>query len=314
VSGNLANGMNYQSNSAVTNGAALVFPTGVAQTSLNNDLANSLTFYLVKFAADYTMSGNPLNVAGSVVSLGNVTFNNQVKASNGALSYTGPGLSTTFGGGFVLPSAAVVDFQTEPAGSTTIGGSLDLLGQASFQGAGLATLNATLAGATGSFGVGTGNVVFLGNYTGVPLTVSELGRILGTGTVGSVTNRGVAQPGYSGAPYGTLNTGSWQSQGQSTIRISAASQFKALDAATTGTSSLLMVGGNAALDGTLDMLFDTLPSPGASYVVVSAGSLSGRFVRTKASPSSVFGDVSYTGTTATYTVSITTGIYRDGFE
>ena len=165
--------------------------------------------------------------------------------------------------------------------------------------------------------VGGGSLLVNNDFQSLlPTGVDGPGLLGGIGSVGSVNSGGIVKPGNPTQPFGALTIGAvYDAEPPAATWIEASSQLmKSEDALASGISSKLVVNGNASLSGTLFMSFDALPGVGTSYQVIDAGSVTGRFVRTASSPSSVFGDVSYTGTTVTYTVTLTTGVFRDGFE
>jgi hypothetical protein len=323
---NLSNPANWVGGVAPPPGADLVFPDTATQKNVTVDVGTTFGLVLIGPAGGYTFSGDVFNIAFAIGVSGSADFAAQlgvlvqaqliIDIDAGRIFNLSGGIDVSAGGKAYIASH----------GTANITGPLALDGNLNFGGSGTTFLNGPYSGTTGSIGVGDGKLEIGANYP-FPLTIGAPGTVSGTGGVGSTVNSGILRPGSGVLPFGGFTVGgSFEAKLQfdsgppsdlPVLQISAASALRppaGEDAVALGASSKLTVSGSATLAGTLEIEFDSLPTVGAAYTVVSAGNITGRFQRTRTTPSAVFGEVGYTNTTATYTVTETAGIFRDGFE
>lgn len=297
---------------APVDGAHVVFPNGPLDRSPIND--TSLGFGALDVTGTgYSFGGNTYPIARRLAVNGTATFASTIVATSDLFVFTDAGGSATLQAGLDVGPGRRVHIVSY--GTSLIDGTLSGSGDAIFNGRGVSVLRGTGSG-TGSLGVALGTLRIDGNAASRPVYVGVDGVLEGTGGAGAVTNAGTMRPGSPAQPYEPLDATSLSTtstEARLLVRAQAAmvvARFKGV----TGISNRLVVAGSASLAGTLALEFDAPPGIGARYEVVLAGSIAGRFARTAATPSTVFGEASYTAGTVTYTVTATDGVLRDGFE
>src|SRR5262249_53187722 len=128
-------------------------------------------------------------------------------------------------------------------------------------------------------------------YAGGPLSVSPGTVLTGTGSGGKLANGGTVAPGNATSPLGTLTVY------QCTINATGNFAFTADGAS--GTSSKLVVTDYAGITyNTASVNFVTAPSPGQTYTLLTAASMSGPFssVTVTGLPDLLDYDVAYSAT------------------
>ena len=210
-------------------GEALIFPTGVANTTMTNDLSG-ITAGAIDFRASYTLNGNPVTLTGDLTFASTATFVCNVGLVLGA-NVQIDGLNTSTYNGAIDVNGHTLSVRGY---NTTIAGALNGSGAVVENGVGVTITS------SGSFsGTITGNSV---NLVGAMPNANFTGTLSGAGAMGAVTASG---PLYLGAKLpccgdthavGTLQTKS--------ITIGNSTHF---DLVPGGTSDLLQVEGTVTL-------------------------------------------------------------------
>ncbi|HEY2394354.1 MAG TPA: hypothetical protein VGH81_00035 [Rudaea sp.] len=216
--------------------------------------------------------GNAVNLGGNAAlatsGSGAIDFGSTLDgAHNLTVNSSGP---TTFGGA-VGGTTALISLATDAAGSTMLDGNVSTTGTQTYNNALTLGADATLTS------TGNGAIDLAGTIDGAhSLTVHTGGVITFGAAVGGVT----ALTGL------TLTSG--------TLAINA-------------NSIPMKISGNAHIGGTLSVTFDSTPSLGQSFTVLTAGSLTGTFATVNAAglTAGTVAAVTYSATSVTLTIAQT---------
>jgi len=264
-------------------GAGVVFASG-------GTLSNSGT---ITGGAGGSGNGNPDGSDGSGVKGADLAITNAgtIASSNGyAVELTGGTNTLTMQPGSAITGAITVSgtLAIDPSASATLSSSIVGTGSVTKTGTGTLTLTAN-NWYTGSTTVSAGTLE-LASTAGLagPVTVAAGATLSGTGRVGNnVTIAGTLSPGSGGAP-GTLvlNGATFNSGSTFATRINNRTAVGQL-----GSAGTVVLGGNPTLTITLGYA----PSPGDSFAIVRAGSVTGTFANAPngATLTASFGGTSY---------------------
>ena len=309
---------NFTNNLPLAANADVVFPAGPTVTTVDYDLPSHTLGRLYATGSGYVIGGDTINTDRGVETRALATYNAQISLVDTATLITGAGATVTYNGGLDVAAGETGYLYTEETGTTVIDSPI-IDSELVALGEGLLLLQENVLPSFGTLKV-DGFVQVDGDYP-MLFRVRDFGKLSGSGSVGILENDGTVRAGSPALPYESFNAGSYSSPANGSLlrfNAQAAGAFAPLGsdskAVAAGISSKLMVAGGATVGGLLQLDFDALPSVGATYTVISAGSLSGRFVGWGATPAPVFGDVSYTPTSVSFTVTSTSGIFRNGFE
>lgn len=238
--------------------SALGAPTNVAGGTIA--LGSGTTAATLRYRGAGDTSDRVLNLAGTTGGAeinhqgsGLLKFTSALTASgvgNKGLTFSGPAGTTGEVAGAIVDSSASTTTSVAKVGA----GTWILSGASVYRGA------TTITGGT--------LVVHGSLLTNGPLFVRTAGRLSGTGTVGIVANNGTVAPGGDAPGLLTFAGGYTQTNGTLSLRIGA------------GAGDGLLVGGVATLGGTVNVSLVSTPTPGSSFTLVAAPSVSGAFAVT----------------------------------
>jgi len=241
-----------------------------------------------------TLQGNTSSLHGNIVNNSNLIFNQTIDdtytgliSSTGTLTKTGDGKLTLSGlntytgsttvnqGTLQLTTAnikkditnnATVIFAQDTDGDWA--GSMTGAGALIKNGAGMLTLSGDSSQMTGNTTINAGTLNLAGSLLGT-LHVMPGATLTGSGVAGDIVNRGIVDPGTSGA--GTLNATSLFGPGALLIHFNGAEHNQ------------LNLSGSANLDGATLRLVGTQFAPN-SYTILSSGGLTSSFATVEAPP------------------------------
>jgi hypothetical protein len=146
----------------------------------------------------------------------------------------------------------------------------------------------------------------LDGVTASDILVGPSGTLTGKGTASAVDSSGVFAPGATHPTVALMGLA-----GSATLLPGALTCFYA-DAK--GGNTGLFSSGVASLAGRAHIDFESAPVPGTILTLIEASAISGAFDSYSSNVPDLGGSLAYSATKATFTVTSSDGIFRDGFE
>jgi PKD repeat protein len=260
VSGNWSDARNWAPQAVPAAGENLIFPAGVSQLAMTNDLPVGTTAGAMTFNDNYTLSGNALNLSGNL-SFGHDSFG----YGNVAVTFNAPlklASAVTFGSARNYYGSVDVNGQTLTIDESLLINTAAAVGQ--LNGAGTVNIPGPGIYITGT-GTFHGTIAGTVNVSGSLPDATINGRLTGNGTVGNAT-AGLFSPGdespwktfgYDNAA-GNLSTKSLVLTGTTRFDLIPGTGLDVVHV--TGT---VTVGGALALD-----ILSGAPAPGETFTLI----------------------------------------------
>jgi autotransporter-associated beta strand protein len=242
---------------------------------------------------------------GNSVSAGTGVFHNGATVGSGLFLMSGVNTTFDIAGSYTVSDAIGDDSATSlPSGN----------GYTAGNGAGAAitkqgTGTLILSGAdtyAGTTEVNNGILRVTGSIAGSLVDVAASGILTGDGATGAIDSAGTIAPGTKTNAQGSLTSSGL------TLEAGALSCFHALGSS--NASSYLNIIGAANVNGIARIDFATGPSVGTMYTLLQATLVTGTFAGFETNMPNLDGDLSYTSTAVTFTVSSSDVIFQNGFE